>query len=150
MSKSKIITYVAVALLVLVGLYWLYGMFTKSPEKVSGGVVPVSGSVGVGNDQVSQTNQFINILNEIDGIDLKNHVILSNKIFTSLKDFGKTVSDRAVGRTNPFTPFGGGAEAGIIKKETPAVTTPTINPNSAPVEQTELIEDLSQEEIITE
>jgi hypothetical protein len=149
MSKSKIITYVAVAVLVLAGLYWLYGMINKDPDEAPVGVVPVSGlGVGVAG-QNSQTSQFVTILNEIDNIDLKNHLILSNKIFTSLKDFGKTISDRAVGRTNPFTPFTGGAEAGTIKKETPIVN-PNPDPDLDQIDQAEMDEGSDPEIIITE
>ncbi|MFA6254177.1 MAG: hypothetical protein WC640_02940 [Candidatus Paceibacterota bacterium] len=106
MGKSKIITYVVVAVLVLVGIYWVYGLINKAPETATGVVaVPNSGGV-VANDQ---TSQFVSVLNEIDNIDLQDRSIFSNKIFTSLKDFGKPIEDRAIGRANPFAPFAGGS-----------------------------------------
>lgn len=136
MGKSKIITYVGVAILVLVGLYWVYGMINKAPATTTEGVVPVS-NVGGAVAGASQSSQFVSVLNDIDNIDLKNHVILNNKIFTSLKDFGKTIEDRPVGRTNPFSSYAGGEGAGTTKSTTTVngatnVTTPKTTATNSP------------------
>ena len=116
MGKSKIITYVVVALLVLAGLYWAYGMINKSPQEPTGGVTPVSSAGITGTTENSQASQFVDILNDVDDIDLQNRLILNNKIFTSLRDFGRTIEDRVVGRTDPFAPLLEGG-TGIIKKD---------------------------------
>jgi len=111
MGKSKIITYVVVAALVLAGFYWVYGLINQTPEAKTEGVV-VS-TVGVNTTTADdQTRQFVSALNDIDNIDLQNRSILDNKIFTALKDFGRTIEERAIGRANPFSPLAGGA--GIV------------------------------------
>ncbi|MCX6712402.1 MAG: hypothetical protein NT041_01775 [Candidatus Vogelbacteria bacterium] len=115
MGKSKIITYVVVAVLVIVGLYWVYGLMTKTPELATGGVVvSTAGASGVVNEN-DQTNQYVAVLNEIDKIDLNNTSIFSNKIFTSFQDFGRAITDRPVGRVNPFSPFTAGAGTAVNK-----------------------------------
>lgn len=108
MGKSKIITYVAVAVLILVGVYWVYRMINRPPETPASGVVAVSNLGGVITPRADQASQFVSILNDIDNIDLKNRLILNDKIFTSLKDFGRNIEERAMGRENPFAPLGGG------------------------------------------
>lgn len=116
MGKSKIITYVVVAVLVLVGAYWAYRMMNKAPEApVAGGVVAVSNTGGVAPLGTDQASQFVSILNDIDNINLQDRLILTNKIFTSLKDFGRKIEDRATGRENPFAPFVGGT--GIVTNQ---------------------------------
>ena len=107
MGKSKIITYVVVAILVLIGLYWVYQLINKKPETITAGVV-VANLGSNPADINDQTSQFVNILKEIDSIDLQNHSILSDKNFMSLKDFGRTIEERAIGRANPFSPLTGG------------------------------------------
>ncbi len=111
MEKSKIITYVAVAVLVLAGLYWAYQRFNQTPIEPTGGVTAITatGAVVAPSDQ---TSQFVSVLNDIDNIKLDNQLIFNNKIFTSLKDFGRVIADRAIGRANPFSPFVGGT--GIV------------------------------------
>lgn len=113
MGKSKITTYILVAILVLVGAYWAYSMIKNSSEApVTGGVVAVSNTGGVTPPGTDQASQFVSILNDIDNIDLQDRLILTNKIFTSLKDFGRKIEDRATGRENPFAPLVGGT--GIV------------------------------------
>lgn len=122
MGKSKIITYVAVTLLIALGLYWGYGLLKQdSSAPVAGGVIVATNQTGLSSAN-DQTSQFVSILDDIDKIDLQNRLILTNKIFTSLKDFGKTVSERPIGRNNPFAPIGTGETIGSQPKttETPA------------------------------
>lgn len=129
MGKSKIITYVAVAVLILVGIYWAYRMINKPSEAPMAGVVAVSNTGGVISSQTDQASQFVSILNDIDDIDLKNHLILTNKIFTSLKDFGRDIEERTMGRENPFAPLGGGSGT-VVNKATSTTLdledTPTV------------------------
>lgn len=120
MAKSKIITYVAVALLVLVGLYWVYHLATKDSKAEEGGVVLVSEMGLEVSETDSQANKFIKILKDIDSIDLQNLRLLDDKIFTSLKDFGRAIEDRVLGRGNPFAPLSEGGETGLVKKGTVA------------------------------
>jgi hypothetical protein len=121
MGKSKIITYLAVAILVLAGLYWVYGLINKTPSPVNSGVAVSSAEVTMtpNNDPATQ---FVAILNDIDSVNLKNRSILNNKIFTALKDFGRTIQDRPLGRTNPFSPFAPGA--GIVISRTASSSAP--------------------------
>ena len=81
MEKSKIITYVAVAVLVLAGLYWAYQRFNQTPIEPTGGVTAITatGAVVAPSDQ---TSQFVSVLNDIDNIKLDNQLIFNNKIFT--------------------------------------------------------------------
>jgi len=119
MTKSKIITYVAVAVLILVGLYWVYHLINKTPEPAMGGVVAVSGT-GLGVSPDSQSAQLMSLLNDIKKIDLKDRRILNDKIFTTLQDFGKTIDDRVIGRSNPFDSLSEGS--GIITQTTSSTT----------------------------
>ncbi|MFA5023279.1 MAG: hypothetical protein WC385_01740 [Candidatus Paceibacterota bacterium] len=122
MSKSKMLTYVVVAILVLIGIYWAYQMFNKKAEVAPVGVTVVTDTVPSLTDNSNSSNKLIAALNEIDSIDLQNRLILNNKIFTGLKDFGRTIEDRAIGRANPFSPFVGGAGAGLLKNEKTATS----------------------------
>jgi len=118
MPKSKILTYVAVAVLILLGLYWAYRLVKQTPETVTGGVV-VMDELNISPD--SRTAQLMTLLNDIKKIDLKNHQILTNKIFTNLQDFGKTIDERVIGRANPFAPLTEGS--GIVRDGTGEVLT---------------------------
>lgn len=118
MSKSKLITYIVVALLILAGLYWAYQKYNQEPEVKAGGVVVVSDTAPSLVDSSDQSSKFIAALNEIDSIDLQNRLIFNNKIFTSLQDFGRTIEERATGRNNPFSPFAVGS--GLVKNENTA------------------------------
>ena len=139
MTKSKIITYVAVAVLILVGLYWVYHLMNKSSEPEVGGVVAVSG-IGLGLSPAnSQAAQLIAILNDIEEIDLKDHRILNDKIFTTLQDFGKTIDDRVIGRTNPFASLTEGS--GIVRGSNGgAVTNSTTQTTSSTTDEESLFE----------
>ncbi len=134
MTKSKIITYVAVAVLILLGFYWAYRLINKTSEPEMGGVVKVSEAGRNVSSIDNQADQLIIVLSDIDKIDLKNLLILNNEIFTTLQDFGKTIDDRVTGRTNPFAPFVGGEGAGIVKKGT-LVSDPTLTIGSTTDEQ---------------
>jgi len=84
-----------------------------------GGVVAVSG-IGLGISPDSQSAQLMSLLNDIKKIDLKDRQILNNKIFATLQDFGKTIDDRVIGRSNPFaSPTEG---SGIITQTTSSTT----------------------------
>ncbi|MFA5000787.1 MAG: hypothetical protein WC531_00970 [Candidatus Paceibacterota bacterium] len=136
MTKSKIITYVAVAVLILVGLYWAYHLMTQTPEPAMGGVVAVSGA-GLGLSPDSQSAQLMSLLNDIKKIDLKDHQILNNKIFTTLQDFGKTIDDRVIGRSNPFASLTEGS--GIIRSGNGGTVTSSTTQTTSSTTDDELL-----------
>ena len=129
MGKSKIITYVVVAILILAGIYWVYSRMNQAPTAPAGVAVVSNTGAIVSDTPADPSSQFVSVLNDIDSIDLQNHLILSNKLFTSLKDFGRTIEDRAIGRDNPFAPFAPGA--GIIASGTSNTSLATSSPNAS-------------------
>lgn len=127
MDKSKIVIYVVMAILVAAGVYWAYCMINK--ESKTGSEVTVTTGSESTLDTVSDdpTSQLMKALNDVDNIDLQNHAIFTNKIFTALKDFGRPLTDRPVGRANPFAPLSAGA-GGLMSNNyfaSPTATTST-------------------------
>lgn len=112
MNTKKIITYAALAVIILLAVFWSVKMFTGSDEP-QGGVVLSSGlpggaSLAAGNIAAAD-DPFITLLNGIKNVDLSNLKLLSDPIFVSgLKDLSRPVSDRGRGRENPFAQIGVG------------------------------------------
>jgi hypothetical protein len=109
MSKNTI-TYIIIAILLIVGGYWAYGMFSGSGEtSTTGGVTVTGGASQVPVDgATAQANQFIQILQNVSQVTLSDLSLLNSPIFqTGLQDFGKPIEDRPVGRPNPFAPVTG-------------------------------------------
>ncbi|MFA6476558.1 MAG: hypothetical protein WCV68_04075 [Candidatus Paceibacterota bacterium] len=134
MSKNTI-TYIIIAILLIVGGYWAYGMFSGGGETATTGGVTVTGggSQGPVDEATAQANQFIQILQNVSQVNLSDLSLLTSPIFqTGLQDFGKPLEDRPVGRPNPFAPVTGldfipakGSVATSTPKTTgPATTTP--------------------------
>ena len=109
MSKNTI-TYIIIAILLVVGGYWAYGMFSGSGETATTGGVTVTGGDNQApiDEATAQANQFIQILQNVNQVTLADLSLLSSPIFqTGLQDFGKPIEDRPVGRPNPFAPVTG-------------------------------------------
>ena len=105
MGKSKTVTYIIAVILVIAGLYWVYQMFVKAPTVTPVGGVTTTTVTGSGSsDKNKEVDPIVSALEDIDGLDLQNHLILSDKVFTSLQDFSRPIADRPVGRVNPFAP----------------------------------------------
>lgn len=126
MNKSKIITYIIVAVLILAGLYWSYRFFnqssTDSPELIS---VSAGSSLNF-SETKGRDQEFLAVLADVNNIDLQNRSILNDKTFSALKDFGRIIDQRLVGRTNPFAPLGTGS--GLAPKGTQTTEEPAVTP----------------------
>ena len=124
MSKNTI-TYIVIALLVIIGGYWAYSTFVGGNSNEPVGGVAVTDPLGVSgpvDEATAQANQFIQILQNVDQVTLADLSLLSSPIFqTGLQDFGKPIEDRPVGRSNPFAPVTG--LEFIAAKSQPASTT---------------------------
>lgn len=112
MNTKKIITYAALAAIVLLAVFWSIKMFVGK-EEISGGVVLSSGLPGGTNllagNIAAADDPFITLLDGIKNIDLKNLKLLSNPIFKDgLKNLSRPVSERGRGRENPFAQIGAG------------------------------------------
>lgn len=112
MNTKKIITYAALAVIILLAVFWTVKMFTGSDEP-QGGVILSSGLPGganlVAGNIAAADDPFITLLNGIKNVDLSNLKLLSDPIFVSgLKDLSRPVSDRGRGRENPFAQIGVG------------------------------------------
>jgi hypothetical protein len=130
--KDKII-YIVLIVVVALGAYWAYTKFIAE-EAPAGGVTVMSGAniddFGAPLDEATrQSYEFIDILSNIDKVTLDNKDLLSSDIFQNkLKDFGKPISDRPVGRANPFAPA-----TGVSTLSQNDVTTTTTNDSDLPL-----------------
>jgi hypothetical protein len=107
--KDKII-YLVLIVVVLIGAYWAYTKFIAEP--VPEGGVTVTGFEGFdpefADDATKKSYEFIQILQNTTDVTLDELSLLSNDIFqTKLRDFGRPISDRPLGRANPFAPATG-------------------------------------------
>lgn len=110
MNTKKIITYTALAVIILLAVFWLVRIFTGNEES-QGGVTLSSGLPGGVNlaagNITSSDDPFITLLEGIKDIDLTNLKLLSYPIFMNgLRDLSRPVSDRGRGRENPFAQIG--------------------------------------------
>jgi len=108
MLKSKTTTTIIIVIVVLIAAYWAYGRFFGASEIEPAGVTVTSGTIAVPSDN-STASQLVRVLSDVDKTTLNNRSIFSNPIFKDqLKDFGKIIADRPLGRSNPFAPIGSG------------------------------------------
>jgi len=124
MQKRKLTTYLLVAVLVVVGVYWAYRLSMKEGTEEPIGVVVTRGQDNSlsGDSPSSQADQFIQILRNIDDVTLNDRALLQNNLFKNkLQDFGKIIEDRPIGRLNPFAPIGVGGM--FYSSSTPRATT---------------------------
>ncbi|HRZ30482.1 MAG TPA: hypothetical protein P5274_02340, partial [Candidatus Paceibacterota bacterium] len=128
--KDKII-YLVLIVVVLLGAYWAYTKFLVEDVPVGG--VTVTGfedfDLGMADEATKQSYEFIKILQNTDEVTLDNLDILSSDIFQNkLKDFGKPINDRPVGRANPFAPA-----TGVSNLSQPVASTTTTNGSDLPL-----------------
>ncbi len=133
--KKNTITYIVIIVLVLIGVYWAYHLFSSKGSKEVAGVTVTTGAgedVSLPVDEVTnQANQFIQILDNVGEVTLSERSLLTNKMFqTGLQDFGKPLEDRPIGRANPFAPASGESFT-QVKTSAVATTTPTPTPKVA-------------------
>lgn len=130
--KDKII-YLVLIVIVILGAYWAYTKFIADDATPVGGVT-VTGFEGFDPDLADETTRnsykFIQILQNTDEVTLDDLAILSSDIFRNkLRDFGRPVSDRPLGRANPFAPATGvssSRQPGAITTTTTATTSPDL------------------------
>jgi len=92
--------------IVIVAIFFAYRFFFITPEpETAPGVVTTASSV----DSADITGgEFLALLLSVQDINLSKNVF-NNPIFRDrLKDFGRELPSRVVGRSNPFAPFGVG------------------------------------------
>ncbi|HNZ55510.1 MAG TPA: hypothetical protein PKN73_02175 [Candidatus Paceibacterota bacterium] len=108
MNTKKIVTYVALAVIILIAIFWVVKVFTGEEEPQSG--VTMSPSLVSDANQIALADDpFFTLLNGIKDIDLTNLELLSHPIFVNgLQDLSRPVSDRGRGRENPFAQIGAG------------------------------------------
>ena len=130
MGKTSKTTYLLVLILVIAGGYWAYQQYSNNQVEETAGVT-VTNENGAPVGEGNQADQFLAILQNIDKVTLQEKSLLSDPLFaTKLQDFGKTVEDRPLGRTNPFAALTGGPA--VVAK--PTTQTTPVTP--APEEET--------------
>jgi cell division septation protein DedD len=92
--------------IVVVAIFFAYRFFFVTPEpEAEPGVVTTASSVP---DADISGGDFLALLLSVQDINLSKNVF-NNPIFRDrLKDFGRELPSRVVGRSNPFAPFGVG------------------------------------------
>lgn len=131
MSKNTI-TYIILAILVIVGGYWTYSTFVGGGESETPGGVTVTNGENTGpiDTATAQAEQFIQILKNVDSVTLSDLSLLTSPIFqTGLQDYGKPIEDRPVGRPNPFAVVTG---LDFIVAKSPSVAATTTQKTTAP------------------
>lgn len=62
------------------------------------------------SQQVAEGQAILILLNQLEKVEL-NDAVFSNKVFTNLVSFEKTIREEPIGRENPFLPIGMSASA---------------------------------------
>lgn len=123
---------VAIVILILAALVYGYMSFTSTPEDPEGITSEVTGD---GSSPVlEQQDEFVALLIDLQNISL-NTDFLASTVFTSLKDFTRTIAPQDVGRRNPFAPIG--SNAGAASQRSSVISafrapTPPPSPSSVP------------------
>lgn len=102
---SKRLTNWITAIVLIAALFFGYRFFFVTPavETEEAGVVTTATA-----GETIDSNEFLALLLSVQDIKLSK-AIFDNAIFRDrLKDFGRELPDRLVGRSNPFAPFGVG------------------------------------------
>lgn len=120
---SKRLTNLITLAVVIIVAFFGYRYFFVTPDASETPGVSVVATDG----SATNSSEFLNLLLSVKNLTLSK-AIFDNPVFRDrLKDFGRELPDREVGRDNPFAPFGVGGNGVLVSGSGSLKATSTSN-----------------------
>jgi hypothetical protein len=120
---SKRVTNLITLAVIVIAAFFGYKYFFVTPDTSETPGVSVVATDG----STSNSSEFLNLLLSVKNLTLSK-AIFDNPVFRDrLKDFGRELPDREVGRDNPFAPFGVGGNGVLVSGSGSLKATSTNN-----------------------